>query len=162
MWSEYSTGIAGFTRPILEAIVLKLTTVIRIFLGLFLVVFGLNGFLGFLPQPELPAEAGAFFGAMLDTGYLIPFVKGVEVLVGIALLSNRWVALALTVLAPVVLNIVAFHLFLAPAGLPPGILLLILSLFLAWQYRAAYRGLLVSTAGIPAAEEAPERVLATA
>ena len=118
----------------------KLTLIIRIFAGLSLVVFGLNGFLGFMPMPEMPASAGAFMGALAAAGYVMPLVMAIEILVGIALLSNRWVPLALTGLAPILVNIIGFHLFLDPAGLAPGILLTAMTLFLAWQHRDAYRG----------------------
>ena len=86
-------------------------------IGLVFVVFGLNGFLHFIPQPSHPGPAGAFLGALAASGYLFPLVKGTELVTGLLLLAGRYVPLALTVLAPVVVNIVAFHLFLAPAGL---------------------------------------------
>ena len=120
----------------------KLTFIIRIFAGFILVLFGLNGFLGFMPMPEMPASAGAFMGALAAAGYLMPLVMLIEILVGAALLANRWVPLALTVLAPVLVNIIGFHLFLDPAGLAPGILLTAMTLFLAWQHRDLYRGVL--------------------
>src|SRR5438132_7666163 len=90
----------------------------RILLGLVFFVFGLNGFLHFIPQPPMEGPPAQFIGAMLATGYLFPLLKTTEVLGGLLLLSGRLVPLALTVLAPVVVNIVAFHLFLAPSGLP--------------------------------------------
>ncbi len=140
----------------------KLTTIIQIIMGLMLVVFGLNGFLGFLPQPELPVKAGAFFGALLETGFMIPLIMGIEVLVGLALLANRGVPLALTVLAPVVVNIVAFHIFLAPAGSAPGIFLAGMTLFLAWRYRDAYRDLWSTNQGALTSSEVQERALVDA
>lgn len=117
-------------------------TIARYFLGLGFTVFGLNGFLHFLPQPPAPPAAMSFAGALFATGYFFPFLKGTEVLVGLALLSNRYVPLALTVLAPIMLNIVAFHLFLAPAGLAIPIVLLAVHLYLAWAYRDAYAAVL--------------------
>jgi hypothetical protein len=109
-------------------------------------VFGLNGFLHFLPTPPMPDAAGQFAMALFGTGYMFPLIKGTEVIVGIALLSNRFVPLALTVIAPIIVNIVAFHLFLAPAGLAIPLLLVVLELFLAWSYRSAFAPLLRSTA----------------
>src|SRR5258706_814056 len=101
-------------------------TAVRILLGLVFFVFGLNAFLGFIPQPPMPDKAGAFMGALAATGYMFPLIKGVEVIGGAMLLSNRFVPLALVLLAPNVVNIVLFHAVLAPGGL--GIALLVLAL----------------------------------
>jgi hypothetical protein len=125
--------------------------------------FGLNGFLGFLPaQPAPTAEGGAFLGALAATGYMFPLIKGTEVIAGLLLLGNRYVPLALTLLAPVIVNIVAFHGLLSPGlGLP--LVVLSLALYLAWSYRDAYRGVLNAHAR-PAALRAPSprRELASA
>ena len=111
------------------------TSIVRIVLGLVLFVFGLDAFVHFLPQPDAapPADALAFFGAMVKTGYLFQLVKGTEVVVG--------AMLALALIAPVIVNIVAFNAFLAPSGLPIALAVLAAELFLAWRYRAAYRPL---------------------
>jgi hypothetical protein len=119
-----------------------LTTAARYALGTIFFVFGLNGFLHFLPSPPMTPEAGAFAGALAATGYMFPLIKGTEVIVGALLLSNRFVPLALTLLAPVVVNIVAFHSFLAPAGLALPLLALALQLYLAYAYRSSYRSVL--------------------
>jgi uncharacterized membrane protein YphA (DoxX/SURF4 family) len=126
-------------------------TIIRLLYGLGFVVFGLNGFLNFIPPPPpgtMPAAAEAFGGALFATGYMMPLVKGTEVLGGLLLVSNRFVPLALVILAPVVVNIVAFHAFLAPSGVGVALLFLAFELYLAWVHRAAYRPLL--TARFPA------------
>lgn len=120
-------------------------TAARIGFGVVFLVFGLNGFLQFLPQPQLPGAAGAFLGALGETGYMFPIIKGVEVVAGVMLLSNRFVPLALVLLAPVVVNIVAFHLVLAPPN-PVTFLVLAGELYLAWVYRASFRGVLKSRA----------------
>jgi hypothetical protein len=113
----------------------------RIVLGLVFFVFGLNGFLHFLPQPPLPAAAGAFMGGLAGAGYMFPLIKGTEVLAGALLLSNRFVPLALTLLAPVVVNIVLFHTMLAPPN-PVTALVLLGEVFLAWSYRSAFAPML--------------------
>lgn len=126
----------------------------RIVLGLVFLVFGLNGFLHFLPQPPMPAAAMPFVGGLLSTGYFFPLLKGTEVLASFALLSNRFVPLALTVLAPIIVNIAMFHLVLVPA-MPMVALLLALELYLAWSYRAAFAPMLrarVAPATPPAAK----------
>lgn len=123
----------------------------RIFLGLIFFVFGLNGFLHFLPNPPLPDAAGAFMGAMAKTGYMLPLIKGTEVLGGLLLLSGRLVPLGLLLLAPVIVNIVAFHFVLAPPN-PVTFLVLALPLYLAWVYRNNFKGVLEVNAKPTAAD----------
>jgi hypothetical protein len=94
----------------------------------------------------LPEGALAFAGALFKTGYMMPLVAGTQVLVGLLLLANRFVPLALALIAPVVVNIVAFHVYLAPSGLPIAIVVLALEVYLAWCYRQAYRPMLVMRA----------------
>jgi uncharacterized membrane protein YphA (DoxX/SURF4 family) len=137
--------------------------VIRLLLGLMFFVFGLNGFLNFLPQPQgIPAGAAAFGGALAATGYMFPLIKGTEVLAGLLLLSNRFVPLALVLLAPIVVNIVAFHLVLAPAGSAVALVALALELFLAWSYRDSYRSVLAARAVPTAKKKASEPTRETA
>ena len=114
----------------------------RILLGLVFFVFGLNGFLQFLPTPPAPERAVAFLGALAATGYMFPLIKAVEVIGGAMLLSNRFVPLALAVIAPNVVNIVLFHAVLAPGGLPVALFVLALELFTAWSYRNTYAPML--------------------
>ena len=113
----------------------------RLILGSILVVFGINPWLQFLPLPELNEAATAFFGAMADS-YLLAFVKLTEVVGGLLLLSGRLVPLALTILAPVVLNILLFHVFLDTTGLVAALLVTALEAFLAWSYRDSFTGVL--------------------
>jgi putative oxidoreductase len=94
-----------------------ITTLSRLFLGLAFVVFGLNGFLQFIPMPPLPEAAGAYMGAMAATGYFFPLLKITEIVAGLLLLFNRFTALALVVLAPIVVQILFFHAFLTPGAL---------------------------------------------
>ncbi|MDQ3032832.1 MAG: DoxX family protein [Myxococcota bacterium] len=123
----------------------------RLLLGLVFFVFGLNGFLGFIPNPPHAAGADAFLGALAATGYMFPLIKGTEVVAGLLLLTNRFVPLALVLLAPVIVNIVLFHALLDPAGMVVPIVVLALELALAWAYRDAFRAVL-----------APKTALATA
>ena len=123
-------------------------TVAHVLLGLMFAIFGLNGFLNFIPAPTTPPPEGAmaFAIALMKTSYMMPLIKGTEVLVGVLLLLNRFVPLALVLLAPVVVNIVAFHAFLAPTGLGMTVVIVGLQLSLAWSYRGAYRPLLTARA----------------
>lgn len=107
-------------RTAARSLTRHLPTVGRIVMGLLFFVTGLNGFLNFLPQDAsgMPAEALAFSVALAQTGYMLPLTMGVQLVSGVLLLANRFVPLALALLAPVVVNIFAFHVFLAPDG--PG------------------------------------------
>jgi hypothetical protein len=120
----------------------------RVVLGLAFFVFGLNGFLSFIPPPTEPMPEGAVAlgTAFMTSGYLMQLIKGTEVLVGLLLLANRFVPLALTLLAPVLVNILAFHVFLMPSGTGLSVVLLGLELYLAWAYRSAFAPLLVARA----------------
>jgi len=117
----------------------------RILLGSIFVVFGLNGFLQFLPQPAMPQPAVALFGGLAASGFMLPTLFATQV-VGGALLLLGMVPLALVILAPVVVHIVEFHVFLAPAGLPLAVVVAALGLFLAWTHRSAYRPLFAASA----------------
>ena len=116
----------------------------RTLLGIIFVVFGLNGFLHFLPQPEMPQAALAFFGALAATGFMLPTLFATQV-VGGALLLLGMVPLGVLILTPVIVHIVEFHVFLAPAGLPLAVVVATLGMFLAWTHRAAYRPLFVAS-----------------
>jgi uncharacterized membrane protein YphA (DoxX/SURF4 family) len=116
--------------------------VARLLLGLIFTVFGLNGFLHFIPNIQMPAPAVAFFVGLAKTGYMLPLLFAIQVVGGVLLLIGRFVPLALALLAPVVVNIVLFHAFLAPGGLPLAIIVVLLELYLAWKHRDAFAPML--------------------
>lgn len=118
-----------------------LTIILRTLLGLAFVVFGANYFLHFIPQPPPEPAAGAFLGALV-TGKVLALAKLVEIAAGVALLTNRFVPLALAVLAPIVVNINLFHGVFAPDGLPLTVGILAMELYLAWVYRGAFMAML--------------------
>lgn len=124
-----------------------LPIIARILLGVLLLFFGLFGFLTSLhvkPQPaaQLPPRALEFSNALRDTGYMMVLVSGTQVVVGALLLSNCYVPLALTLLAPLIVNILAFHLFLELSGIIPGLVVALLEVYLVWVYRESYRAVL--------------------
>lgn len=119
------------------------TLAARLLLGLIFFVFGLNGFLHFLPMPQPSPEAGAFLGALAATGYMFPLIKGIEVISGALLLANRAVPLALVLLAPIAINIAAYHLVLEP-GFGMVALIGALMLFLAYVHREQFVSLFTS------------------
>jgi putative oxidoreductase len=118
---------------------MKIVVIIaRILLGLAFFVFGLNGFFHFMPNPPPTPAAGAFFGALIATHYMFFLIFGTQVLGGALLLLGIAVPFALVILAPVVVNIFCFHLFLSPDLLVMAIVVAAIELFLAWYYRAAF------------------------
>jgi len=120
----------------------------RYLLGLIFFVFGLNGFLNFLPMPPLSPEAGAFMGGLAGSGYFFPLLKSFETLSGLLLLSNRYVPLALMILSPISVNIFMFHAFLDPAGLGLSILIGLLMITLGYGYRKSFEKALTAKTGI--------------
>jgi uncharacterized membrane protein YphA (DoxX/SURF4 family) len=124
---------------------MKVAVVIaRVLLGLVFFVFGLNGLHPFMQNPPAPPAAAAFFGALLSTHYMFFLIFGTQVLGGALLLLGIAVPFALVILAPVVVNIVFFHIFLSPELLPMALVVAALEAFLAWHYRAAYARLFSS------------------
>jgi uncharacterized membrane protein YphA (DoxX/SURF4 family) len=138
-----------------------LPTVARMLLGFAFFVFGLNGFFNFLPHPPLPEAANQFLGALAGSGYFFPLLKGTETLCGALLIMGAFVPLALTVLAPILVNIVAFHAFLAPAGLPLPLFLVALELYLAWVYRDVFAPVLKAFTDEAASVRIPIRRIVT-
>lgn len=134
-------------RRVSRALVRRLPAVSRSLLGLLFVFAGLNGLLNFLPAPtagSLPKGAMDFFVAMMQTGYMLQLIAGTQLVAGALLLANRYVPLALVLLAPVIVNIIAFHVFLLPAGIVPGAIAFVLEIHLAITHRAAYRSMLAA------------------
>jgi len=111
----------------------KLTMALRLLLGLILVVFGANKFLDFMPHMEMPEAAGNLMGAMMASGYMLKLVGATEVFVGLLLLIKKWVPLALVVLAPISVNMILFHLFLAPAGIGPAAVVTLINIILIYS-----------------------------
>lgn len=118
-----------------------LTTIARVLFGLIFFVFGLNGFLQFIPAPPAIPE---FATALMKTGYMFPMIAGVQVIVGGLLLSNRFVPLGLALIAPEIVNILAFHVFLEPSGLVIALVVTVLEVYLAWAYRNAFLPMLAA------------------
>jgi putative oxidoreductase len=134
----------------------KLIHAARIVLGLVFVVFGLNGFFHFLPQPPMSGPPADFAAALFATGYMFPLIKGTEVIAGALLLSGRFVPLALTILAPVIVNIFAFHLFIAPSGLVLPAIIVALEIVLARSYWSAFAPLVRARTPLTVADEVTE------
>lgn len=123
-----------------------LTLVLRILLGLIFLVYGLDGFLHFMPPHQTSDKASAFVSALIDSGFLWPLMKGTQVLAGVLLLTDLYVPLALVLLAPIITIILCMQLFIDPAGLPVGSVIGVLELACAWFYRDYFKSILVRKA----------------
>ena len=123
----------------------KITTATRLLLGTLFLLSGLNGLLGIVPLP-LPAEgpAGVFMQTLAAAGYFCPLLRAVELTGAVLLLSGTLVPLGLVLLAPLVVNIFAFHVALAPQGLPVAVVLLAAEGFLVWRHRGHFRSMVVA------------------
>jgi putative oxidoreductase len=110
--------------------------IVRVLLWLVFVVFGSNAFLNFMgPPPPMQGQAGAFITALMSSGYIY-VIAVLQVLGGLCLLLGaRFVPLGLTLLGPVIVNIVLFHVFLEPSGMGIAVVISALALFLLWIYR---------------------------
>lgn len=104
--------------------------VLQIVTGILWVIFGLNGFLRFIAMPQPPAAVHAVLSALAGSGYFFPMVKSCEILAGLGLLTDKFTNFSLVLLAPILVNIVALHVFLDPPGLLMGLILSIAHIIL--------------------------------
>jgi len=118
----------------------KTVLISRILLGLLFTVFGLNGFLNFIPMPPPQGDAGQFMGILFMSGYFVPIFV-LQLLAGVLLLVNRFVPLALAVLAPILTNILFYHVFLDLKSIGGAIIALGLWAVVFYRERAAFSGL---------------------
>src|SRR6202051_3072059 len=117
------------------------SAVARYLAGVTFLVFGLNGFLHFIPLPPPTGVAGQFLGALFVSHYLW-VIFGFQVIAAVLLLVNRYVSLAVAILAPVLVNILTFHALMAPSGLPFALFVTVLWALIFLDVRTAFAGLL--------------------
>ncbi len=113
------------------------TLVARFLLGLMFIIFGLNGFLHFLPMPAPTGQAGQYMGALFNSHMLV-IVFIIQLISGVLLLANRFVPIALVLLGPVIVNILLYHALMEPAGILPGMVAFILWLLVFYSVRSAF------------------------
>ena len=119
------------------------SVIARYLAGVIFLVMGLNGFLNFIPLPPPGGIAGQFMGALYVSHYLW-VIFAFQVIAGVLLLVNRYVPLAVAILAPVLVNIITFHVLMAPAGLPLALFVAILWVAIFIEVRTAFSGLFQS------------------
>src|SRR5882724_8379011 len=122
------------------------TIIARSLLGLIFVTFGLNMFLNFIHMPPPPEGPAREFMTALFMSHYLYVVGALQVVGGLILLSGRWIPLGLTLLGPVIVNIVCFHALMAPSGLPMAITVSALAVFLLWRHRGNFAGLVKAPA----------------
>ena len=117
-----------------------ISAIARYLAGVVFLVFGLNGFLNFIPMPPPAGIAGQFMGALYASHYLW-VIFAFQIVAGVLLLANRYVPLALAMLAPVIVNILSFHILMAPSGLPLALFAAALWALIFADVRPAFAGL---------------------
>jgi putative oxidoreductase len=105
------------------------------------ITFGLNGFLHFIPQPPPPPGLVRDYFVLMTTSHYIVLPFLLQLVTGLLFLVNRFVPLALVLIAPVIVNILMFHVLMAPEGIAPGIVVTILWLVVAYSVRSAFSSL---------------------
>src|ERR1700740_1130120 len=140
--SIYFTPCNGANRKG-ELVVKTVSTIARYLAGVIFLVFGLNGFLNFIPLPPPGGIAGQFMGALYASHYLW-LIFGFQVIAGVLLLVNRYVPLAVAILAPVLVNILTFHALMAPSGLPLALFVALLWTVIFIEVRPAFSSLFQS------------------
>lgn len=116
--------------------------VVRVLIGLMFLMASITYFLNLAPPPELTGDAKSYTDGLAASGYIMPVVKFIELLCGLAFVAGRFVALAIVLIFPIAVNILLTNLFLMPSGLPIVIPLFLGILFLTFVYRENYRPLL--------------------
>ena len=138
---------------------MKIATIIaRSLLGLIFVVFGSNMFLHFIPMPPPPEGPAREFMTALFLSHYLYVVGALQVVGGVLLFTGRWTPLGLALVGPVIVNILCFHVLMAPAGLPLAIVVSLLALFLLWRYREHFAGLVKNA---PVLSDLPRQAIAT-
>ena len=126
---------------------LKIVAMIALYLlGLMFLVFGLNDFLHFIPVKQMPTRAAGQFAQILNSSHYMDVVASIMILSAILFLVNRYVPLGLTLLGPVLVNILLFHILLLPTGIVVGAFATVLWALVAWRNRSAFAGIFAQRA----------------
>lgn len=123
-----------------------LATISRYLLAFVFIVFGLNGFLHFIPQPPPPSELAQQYFTVMFTSHYLMFVFGLQLIAGVLFLFRRTAPLALTISGPLIVNILLFHALMDPGGIVPGLVVTALWFAIYWQFRAAFYGIFFTEA----------------
>ena len=119
--------------------------VARYLLAIMFLVFGFNGFFHYIPMPPMPGLPGQFMGALFASHFYV-VIFGVQVISGILFLIGRYVPLALVLIGPVLVDILCFHIFMAPSSIGPGVLATILWFVVFYSVRSNFAGIFAAKA----------------
>ncbi len=120
---------------------MKIATIVaRYLLGVLFTVFGLNGFFNFLPATSMPPTAVQFFTILVTSHYMLPIFL-LQLACGVLFLANRYVPLALTLIGPIIFNILLFHITMNPSGIVPGAIATVCWLIVFASVRSAFAGI---------------------
>ena len=122
--------------------------IVRVLLGLVFTVFGLNGFLNFIPAPPPPPGLASQFITVFMESHWGLFVSGFQVIGGVLLLSGFYIPLALAILGPIIVNILLYHLLISHFGGSIAVVVALLWVFLFWRYRKYFASLFVMKATV--------------
>ncbi|GAA5224882.1 DoxX family membrane protein [Membranihabitans marinus] len=118
--------------------------IVRTLLGALFIFSAISYFFNLMPQPELTGNVKLYHEGLEAAVFILPLVKIIELCCGIAFISGRYLALSAVIIFPIVINIVGFHIFLMPDGIPIALFVLLATLFLAYAHREKYASLFVS------------------
>ena len=115
--------------------------IVRSLMGLLFLFSSITFFFKLITPPELTGAMKIFSEGLVASIYLLPTVKIIELVCGIAFLSGRFVPLATVLISPIIVNIFFIHAFLGPEGLPVAIFLVLANSFVAYNHRESYKPL---------------------
>ncbi len=116
------------------------STIARYLLGIIFTVFGLNGFFNFIPPQPIPPLALQFVTVLMTSHYMVPIFV-IQLVCGLLFLANRYVPLALTLIGPVIFNILLVHLLMNPSGIAPGAIAAVCWFVVFYNVRSAFAGI---------------------
>ena len=117
------------------------STIARYLIALIFIIFGLNGFLHFLPQKPPESEMVEQYVTVMLASHYLTFVFALQLTAGALFLFRRTVPLALIIAGPLIVNILLFHMLMDPGGIVPGLVVTALWFVIYWQFRAAFYGI---------------------
>jgi len=123
-----------------------LILIARILLGLVFLLFGLIGVFHLAPKPPMPEGLMKQFVDVFETSHYSFIVSLIQVVSAVPFLINRYVPLALVVIGPVIVNILLFHILMAPASIGPGVFVAICWFIVFYGHRPAFSGIFAAKA----------------
>ena len=112
--------------------------IVRVLLGLLFLFASVSVLLNLIPPPPLTGKVKLFNEGLAAAGYFIPFLKVLELICAISLISGFYLRLFAIVLFPISVHIFLFHAFLDQSAIPVSIFVLLANIFIIYHYRKSY------------------------